>query len=393
MRVSDPTLYVELLLIVPALVTYNHPETIYYKAARKLWHFAKEKVFNKIALIEHKRSFAGIGSYELGFSVDEPGIPMEVDEHEPAPLVDASQQTAFVDLTNQLPRLDEIRDSKEDEPLEDGMTADEILEQARQAAQCAADRLTLQRPNGAHLSFLRQRNDGSTSLGIVGAPASSEQEVKLEDLVTRLTEGSSYLCEFKEPESNRVRPIEALETAPFASYLPSFDSTRSNMSKEDSALLTATYGEDELGVQFSSSVMQFATESDYIINMVDSLLDVLTHGQHSKAAQKVKEDQAQAKLANENKTDGDDEVAESMSEEATKIQSELDDASDMVFELADIQHKRLSSTTKPIKPAEEEVTLATKLTQKLAEMIGVYTAPVDITDIKSVRKAMGIEIN
>lgn len=400
------------------LVTYNHPETIYYKAARKLWHFAKDKIFNKIALIEHKRNFTGIGSYELGFSVDEPGIPMEVD-YEPAPMVDSSQQTAFTDLTNQLPPMTEIG-VLDDELLEDGMTAEEILEQARQAAQCAADKLTLQRPNGAHLSFLRQRSDGSTSLAVIGAHANAiEPEVKLEDICTRLTEGTAYLCGFKELEANRVKAIETLETPPFGSYLPVYDSTRSNLSKDDTALLSETYGEDDLGVQFASSIMQFAKDSDDVVYMVDSLLDALTHGQHTKAAAKIKEDAAVAAEQEQNKpADSEDDDAETAAvdagEEKSEIQTELDDASSLVFELAQVQTQRLSSTTKPIQPAEEEVTLATKLSQKvrnfialcslsrflpydfsfsqLAEMISVYAAPVDITDIKSIRKAMGIQM-
>ncbi|KAI1295501.1 Bromodomain-containing protein 7 [Halotydeus destructor] len=384
-NISD--LKADVKLICDNAMTYNHPETIYYKAARKLWHFAKEKVFNKFALIEQKRIYPGIGSYELGFSVDEPGLPVDMEIEPVMPSVDACQQTAL-DLPNHLPpeliTMEALVEEKEE--LEDGMTADEILDHARRAAEAAADRLTLERPHGAHFSFLRQHENGSTSLSVLGAQNEIERPFTLGNVVGRLTEGSAHLCSFKELEMNKVRPIETLETSAFSSYLPCLDSSKATLSQEDSALLLATYGDDEVGVQYANSLLQFAGDSDYMVNMVDSLLDVLTHGQHSKAAVKVKE-----KGSKEQNVTDTTEIADVMSE-SKSIQSELDETSSLISQLESTQNQRLSSTPMPTKPNEEEITIATKLQLKLAEMIGNYTAPSDILDIKSVRKAMGIQL-
>ncbi len=52
------------------------------------------------------------------------------------------------------------------EAIPDDLTSQEILEQARQAAKAAADKLKLHKPS-SQMGFIRQNKDGSTSLNFL----------------------------------------------------------------------------------------------------------------------------------------------------------------------------------------------------------------------------------
>lgn len=386
-----PDFKADVKLMCDNAMAYNHPETIYYRAARKLWHFAKEKVLSRSVLADYKKMYSGIGPYELGFSVDEQYQPMEVDSSMPVfSPDDPTQPMSMSDLTHQFSAFDDTNDSMyADESVEEEITPEEILAVAQKAANAAAHKLTLQRPYGAHLSMLRQRNDGSTSLSIVGTPEyiTAERTVCIEDLVGRLHEGSTHLCAFKEIVENRVRPVEALHLPPFASYLPSVDSSKANISAEDTALIMSTYGEDEVGLQYAQSLLQFTCDSDYMTSLVDNLLNVLTHGQHLKLNAKIKEQNLK-----DDKDEKDVDKAEDTIKKVDEIQEQLDDASSLVNQLESVQHQRLSSSTRPIQPSNDELSIASQLSTKLTEIISSHVVPVDVTDIKSIRKAMGITL-
>uniref|UniRef100_T1KJ54 Uncharacterized protein n=1 Tax=Tetranychus urticae TaxID=32264 RepID=T1KJ54_TETUR len=149
----------------------------------------------------------------------------------------------------------------------------------------------LERPEGSHLSFLRQKNDGTTTLGIIGSQG-KEKKVTLGSLVGQLSDGISCLPPYKEPEANQVKMIDSVTITPFSSFLPSLDSTFATVtfvSKEETQLLTSTYGEDEIGLHYTQSLISFANDNDYVMNMIVSLLEVLTHGQHGKTMHKLKD--------------------------------------------------------------------------------------------------------
>jgi len=267
------------------------------------------------------------------------------------------------------------------------MTADQILEQARKAASDAAAKLTLKRPNGTHFSFLRQQMDGSTSLAIIGNHTQPQQEkvINLEALVGKLSEGTVCLPPFREAEVNKVRPIECINESPFTSYLPSVDSSKATLNEQDTSLLMSVYGGDEQGLQYAQSLAAFAGDADYVMHLVDSLLDVLTHGQHTKIAVKLREQQQQKLQENQ-----DDLMINSTSDDP--FQYELNETNSLIGQLENIQHTRLSSSTQTIKPSNEEEKLAHELTSKLTDMISNHAAPSDVSNVYSIRKAMGINI-
>ena len=65
----------------------------------------------------------------------------------------------------------------------------------------------------------------------------------------------------------------------FSSHGPSYDSTFSNLTKEESDLVYSTYG-DEAGVQYAESILNFSRNCDYAMFIVDHLLDILTDNAH-----------------------------------------------------------------------------------------------------------------
>ena len=123
-----------------------------------------------------------------------------------------------------------------------------------------------------------------------------------------------------------------------------------------------------------------------MIRMTDGLLDVLTQGQHSKEMKQFLKEHP----IEEEKMEETAETAE------TKATSELDEklgeTQDIITALDQVQRKRLSSTTRPTTASSEEVHLAHLLTSKLTEVMSSFTTPVDVTDMKSIRKALGITL-
>jgi bromodomain-containing protein 7/9 len=386
-----PDFKADIKLICDNCMKYNRPETVYYKAANKLWHYTKNKLLNKDSLIEVIRTYPGLSSYELGFYFDEPNSGMIVDID-----VNENRTTDLANMTpmaigDTLPMIEEPQQLHEAEVLdEDGLTPEQILEEAKKAAQTAADRLTLQRPKGVNFSFLRQRSDGSTTLSIVGNH-SYEQNINLEALVGKLNEGTAAINPFRESESNRVKPIESINESPFCSYLPSLDSSKANLNEEETKLLLSAYGDEEFGLQYAQSISQFAHDTDYVLNLVDSLLDILTHGQHTKIAVKLREQQ---------KLNGSQSVAQNACNDSNvemetindEIEVQLNETGSLIGQLESLQYERLSSSTQIVKPSSEEEKLANQLSSKLTDIIGNCSAPKDVSDVNSIRKAMGIKI-
>jgi len=393
-------------LICDNAMFYNRPDTIYYKAARKLWHYAKYKVFSKTFLSENVKSYPELSLADLGYDLDETN-QIDVDNNSKMEVDNNSFFTNRLDATRLTDR-ETIHETSVDERLEkDDLTAEQILEQARKAAKHVADRLTLEKPQGSHLSFLRQQEDGTTTLGILGN-TSCEKVVKLESLVGKLTEGTASLATFEESESNKIKPIQSVHTLPFSSYLPSIDSLHSNLNQEETSLLLATYGDDELSLQYSQSLLQFASGNDYALHMVDSLLDVLTQGQHSKTLNKLKEVQKEQQEKERREEAMNEEMnqkskekqldqelvleLDDLNESSDDLQSKLDKTNTLLSELASVQNQRLCSSTQPIKPSKDEQKLADILTSKLTELINNYATPGEVSDSFSIRKAMGIQV-
>ncbi|EHB15609.1 Bromodomain-containing protein 7 [Heterocephalus glaber] len=374
---------------------YNKPETIYYKAAKKLLHSGM-KILSQERIQSLKQSIEFMADLQktrkqreradASQSGEDSGCwPQERDDS-----VDTDIQ-AFRSPTKD-------NKKKDKDVLEDkwkSSNSEREQEQIDRAVQESGGKLT-RRPANSQCEFERRKPDGTTTLGLL----------------------------------HPVDPIIGvlyLNYGPYSSYAPHYDSTFANISKDDSDLIYSTYGEDsDLPSDFS--VHEFlATCQDYPYVMADSLLDVLTKGGHSRTLQELEtsspEDEGQTRTPDTAKEMEITEVEPAGhldsstqdrltalkavtnfgapvevfdSEEAEVFQRKLDETTRLLRELQEAQNERLSTRPPPnmiclLGPSYREMHLAEQVTNNLKELAQQVT-PGDIVSMYGIRKAMGISI-
>ncbi|KAK2580347.1 hypothetical protein KPH14_001244 [Odynerus spinipes] len=421
--------------------TYNHPDTIYYKAAKKLLH-----VGLKMVTPEKLRQLRPVLTYMHDISKEELGFELGVeDPNNPDVLVTEEQIEREREQEERNEEAEELRKENQRkmrlanlgkfEAIPDDLTPEEILKQARGAAKTASEKLSLKRLN-SKMGFLRQKKDGTTSLQIIVPgdgviPGTNQRPVSLGQLIGKLNHGTGALAGFREDRRNMSKPVKPLYYGAFGSYAPSYDSTFANLTKEETDLVYQTYG-DETAVQYAESILDFAKDCDYTLTMVDDLLDILTGGDHRKtkkfleekrrlkeeeekikhllekpmqdinrnipSLEKVRVDIDQLKTLSELGIDVNflENLEEELkfSEERAALQSRLDDTSQMLGRLKQVQHDRLSAPppahlSNVPKASEVEVALADKITDNLTE-IAKKLPPSAIAPVDGLRRAMGI---
>ena len=163
-------------------MTYNQPDTVYYKAAKRLLHaglksLTVEKVRPYVPTISN---FGELTVSQLGFEPLEESFRAfavrqeqgadglgraESADHDMDMGFSSGGETA-VETARDTFLKNESPVKNQTDALPDDMTPDEILEQVQEAAQMAASKLDYQHPN-AKMGFIRQRKDGTTSLAIL----------------------------------------------------------------------------------------------------------------------------------------------------------------------------------------------------------------------------------
>ncbi|XP_011496203.1 PREDICTED: bromodomain-containing protein 7 isoform X2 [Ceratosolen solmsi marchali] len=421
--------------------TYNHPDTIYFKAAKKLLH-----VGLKMVIPDKLKQLRSVLVYMQDLTKEELGFELGTeDPNNPDVHITEEQIEKEREQEEQIEEAEELRKENQRkmrlanlskfEAIPDDLTPDEILKQARNAAKSAAEKLSLKRVS-SKMGFLRQKKDGTTSLQIIVPgdgviPGTNQRPVSLGQLIGKLSHGTGALAGFREDRRNMSKPVKPLYYGAFGSYAPSYDSTFANLTKEESDLVYQTYG-DETAVQYAESILDFAKDCDYTLTMVDDLLDILTNGDHRQTKnfleekRRLKEEEEKIKhllekpiqdlnrnipLVDKVKVDIDQlktlsdigidvNFLESLeediksNEERAALQNRLDDTSNMLNSLRQTQHDRLSAPPPPHlsnipKPSESEVMLAEKITENLTS-IAKKLPPSSIAPVDGLRKAMGI---
>ncbi|KAL4233992.1 Bromodomain containing protein 7 [Mactra antiquata] len=380
-------------------MTYNRPETIYYKEAKKLLQSGM-KMMSKEKLLTMRGSLGFMSS----ITMEEIGLNQE------------DQSVAVLEELNAKEKEYEITAKNRDnigryEAFPDNMTPDEIIAQAQSAALEARDILSWKKPK-TKLSFLRKRDDGTTSLTVInsdndGIVGENEKIISLGALTGKLQTGTGSIAGFKEDKRNRANQINYLTYGPFSSHAPTYDTSFSNISKEESDLLLSTYG-DESGVQYAQSVMKFVEDAEEdCTRIVDSLLDVLTKGQHTISMKQIQQKRAEDKEQLEKiaqrmgsvESSQDTDTTSNVSEDIkvkTEIQGRLDKTAELLQELHHTQSERLSLKPPPHLGhiqgvGEKEAQLAEKVTSELTSLTK-DTVPQNVTSLRGIRKAMGISV-
>uniref|UniRef100_A0A8B9HRX7 Bromo domain-containing protein n=1 Tax=Astyanax mexicanus TaxID=7994 RepID=A0A8B9HRX7_ASTMX len=225
---------------------YNKPETIYYKAAKKLLHSGM-----KILSLERIKSLKQ--SIEFMAGLKSPNSRMGEDGEEGSSSDPAKDGSSAMDTSDnsQSPRV-ASRDTPSKESKEDvqkGVNqAENDLEEIKKIIEESEGKLS-NRSLQCELDFERRKSDGTTTLGIlnpadlnVGDPGYCP--VKLGMMGGRLQTGVNTLQGFKEDKRNRVTPVTYMNYGPFSSYAPTYDSSFANISKEESDLIYSFYGEE-----------------------------------------------------------------------------------------------------------------------------------------------------
>uniref|UniRef100_A0A8D0VM71 Bromodomain containing 7 n=1 Tax=Sus scrofa TaxID=9823 RepID=A0A8D0VM71_PIG len=375
---------------------YNKPETIYYKAAKKLLHSGM-KILSQERIQSLKQS--------IDFMADLQKSRKQKDRADTSPSGEDSgcwprEREDSGDTEAQGFKSPNKENKKKDKDvLEDKFKSNNLereQEQIDRIVKESGGKLTRRLVN-SQCEFERRKPDGTTTLGLL----------------------------------HPVDPVVGvlyLNYGPYSSYAPHYDSTFANISKDDSDLIYSTYGEDsDLPNDFS--IHEFlATCQDYPYVMADSLLDVLTKGGHSRTLQESEtsspEEEGQPRTldtAKEMELVADIEPAGYLdfsnqdrlialkavtnfgapvevfdSEEAEVFQRKLDETTRLLRELQEAQNERLSTRPPPnmiclLGPSYREMHLAEQVTNNLKELAQQVT-PGDIVSTYGVRKAMGISI-
>lgn len=420
-------------------IKYNHHETVYNKAARKLLQ-AGMRLFlpENIMRGPYAAFIRDISAKELGF---DPNLKLE--PHDESFSFDSAEADDIGMSADQMDPMHEERERRERikaeldpktpfEPFVDALTSDELLEQVQRAAREARSRLNKRKAHS--MGFLRSHADGTTSMKIIipseeGVP---EKTKKLGEFTGKLEKGTGLLQSFREDRRNTGKLPKPLNYGSFSSFAPTFDTRFTNLSVEETEMILNTYGSDD-GANYATSITRFSQDSVYGGTLANKLLDLLTHGEHSKTmetlmeAEQVKQNQKEvdkllpnyqkeAKQLESVTVDFDElkslreigvdvkflKTFEKIYKNGEQlngsedVQAKLDNTTSLIEQLHQTQNDRLSAPLPQhlsliARPNSQEVELANQITSNITN-IAKSLAPCAITSAPGVRKALGMSL-
>ncbi|XP_019293810.1 bromodomain-containing protein 9 isoform X2 [Panthera pardus] len=248
-------------------MTYNRPDTVYYKLAKKILH-AGFKMMSKD--MDFSQQAALLGNEDT--AVEEP-----VPEAAPVQVETAKK--------SKRPSREVISCTFEPEgnacSLTDSTAEEHVLALVEHAADEARDRISRLLPGGK-MGYLKKDSDGSLLYSVVNTaePDADEEEthpVDLSSLSSKLLPGFTTLG-FKDERRGKVTFLSSTTTA----LSMHSNSVFGDLKSEEVDLLYSAYG-DETGVQCALSLQEFVKDAgSYSKKMVDDLLDQITGGDHSR---------------------------------------------------------------------------------------------------------------
>ncbi|MEQ2233303.1 Bromodomain-containing protein 9 [Ilyodon furcidens] len=269
-------------------MVYNRPETVYYKAAKKLLHTGF-KMMSKDRLLALKRSMS---------------FMQDMDFTQQAAILGDEEQTADLPPPETIPLPVESAKKSRKQPVKDinylfepegnacsltDSTAEEhVLALVEHSADEARDRINRYMPN-SKMGYLRKESDGSLLYTVVNQldPDAEEEEthnVDLSSLSNKLLPGLTTLG-FKDDRRHKVTFLSSaynIQSLQKNSVFPDLQSDETDM-------LYSAYS-DETGVQCALSVQDFVKGCGSVTKRwVDELLDKMTGGDHSKAVGQIRQ--------------------------------------------------------------------------------------------------------
>ncbi|XP_076972901.1 bromodomain-containing protein 9 isoform X2 [Tamandua tetradactyla] len=269
-------------------MTYNRPDTVYYKLAKRIL-LAGFKMMSKERLLALKRSMSFM--QDMDFSQQAALLGNEdTAVEEPVPEVIPVQ----VETTkkSKKPSKEVISCMYEPEgsacSLTDSTAEEHVLALVEHAADEARDRVNRFLPGGK-MGYLRKSGDGGLLYRVVNVaePEAEEEEthpVDLSSLSSKLLPGFTTLG-FKDERRNKVTFLSNASTA----LSMQNNSVFGDLKSDETELLYSAYG-DETGVQCALSLQEFVKDAgSYSKRMVDDLLDQVTGGDHSRILSQLRQ--------------------------------------------------------------------------------------------------------
>ncbi|XP_054958047.1 bromodomain-containing protein 9 isoform X12 [Pan paniscus] len=249
-------------------MTYNRPDTVYYKLAKKVLHAGFKMMSKQAALLGNEET-----------AVEEP-VPE---------VVPVQVETA---KKSKKPSREVISCMFEPEgnacSLTDSTTEEHVLALVEHAADEARDRINRFLPGGK-MGYLKRNGDGSLLYSVVNTaePDADEEEthpVDLSSLSSKLLPGFTTLG-FKDERRNKVTFLSSATTA----LSMQNNSVFGDLKSDEMELLYSAY-RDETGVQCALSLQEFVKDAgSYSKKVVDDLLDQITGGDHSRTLFQLKQ--------------------------------------------------------------------------------------------------------
>ncbi|XP_012427236.1 bromodomain-containing protein 9 isoform X3 [Taeniopygia guttata] len=278
-------------------MTYNRPDTVYYKLAKKILHTGF-KMMSKAALLGDEDT-----------AVEEP-IPEVVPVQAETTKKSKKQNKEVIREKFLAKQMEEDNPGERNgcgvrrcstqylscifEPegnacsLTDSTAEEHVLALVEHAADEARDRINRYLPN-SKIGYLKKNGDGTLLFSVVNSsdPEAEEEEthpVDLSSLSSKLLPGFTTLG-FKDERRNKVTFLTSANTAPSLQNNSIFH----DLKPDEMELLYSAYG-DETGIQCALSLQEFVKDAgSYSKKIVDDLLDQITSGDHSKTIYQLKQ--------------------------------------------------------------------------------------------------------
>ncbi|XP_008111192.2 bromodomain-containing protein 9 isoform X3 [Anolis carolinensis] len=283
-------------------MTYNRPDTVYYKLAKKILHTGF-KMMSKERLLALKRSMSFM--QDMDFSqqaallgdedpaVEEPVpevVPVHVETTKKSKKPSKEVIRAFHSLEDDTDTLQLCIFEPEGNAcsLTDSTAEEHVLALVEHAADEARDRINQCLPN-SKIGYLKKNGDGSLLFSVLNPsdPEAEEEEthpVDLSSLSSKLLPGFTALG-FKDDRRHKVTFLSSANTALSMQNHSIFH----DLKADEMELLYSGYG-DETGIQCALSLQEFVKDSgSYSKKIVDDLLDQITGGDHSKIIYQLKQ--------------------------------------------------------------------------------------------------------
>ncbi|KAM6143111.1 bromodomain-containing protein 9 isoform 7-T7 [Phoenicopterus ruber ruber] len=292
-------------------MTYNRPDTVYYKLAKKILHTGFKMMSKQAALLGDEdtaveepvpevvpvqaettkkskkqnkevisKTFLCIGSESL---YREKFLAKQMEEDTPG------ERNGFGVRRCSTQYLSCIFEPEGNAcSLTDSTAEEHVLALVEHAADEARDRINRYLPN-SKIGYLKKNGDGTLLFSVVNSsdPEAEEEEthpVDLSSLSSKLLPGFTTLG-FKDERRNKVTFLTSASTAPSMQNNSIFHDLKS----DEMELLYSAYG-DETGIQCALSLQEFVKDTgNYSKKIVDDLLDQITSGDHSKTIYQLKQ--------------------------------------------------------------------------------------------------------